>query len=456
MMKKLLLLSITVSFFGVLVVPHTTYATSFDRGHIIDDVVFQDKGTMYAAGIQDFLNSKVPSCDTNGTLPATEFGRPDLTHAQYAATRGWPSPPYTCLRDYAENGVTAAQIIYNLSQQYQINPQVLLVTLQKESSLITDTWPLPSQYQSATGYGCPDSGPNNSANCNSNYFGLTNQLTNTAYMYHAIMTQNPNWYSPYVVGTNYIQWSPNASCGGTNVNIVNWSTAALYDYTPYQPNAAALNAGYGVGDSCSAYGNRNFYLYFTSWFGPTYGNLVQAPGGGGVYLIDNGTKRPFPNEISFISNNYSWANMVTISATELNSLPTGTPVPYNAHYRDGKLIKAAGAGTYVIDNGTKRPFPNETTFFLYGYTYADASSITNYEMSLIPDGTPMPYNTHLRDGHLVRNSSGGMYVVDNGSKRPFPNETTFFSYGYTYADALPLSYEELGMIPDGTPMPMKS
>ncbi len=62
----------------------------------------------------------------------------------------------------------------------------------------------------------------------------------------------------------------------SNVNIVNLATAALYDYTPYQPNAAALAAGYGTGDSCSSYGNRNFYLYFNDWFGTTI--VANLPG----------------------------------------------------------------------------------------------------------------------------------------------------------------------------------
>jgi uncharacterized protein with LGFP repeats len=54
------------------------------------------------------------------------------------------------------------------------------------------------------------------------------------------------------------------------VFIYNQATAGLYNYTPYQPNAAALRAGYGSGDDCSAYGNRNFYSYFTDWFGSTH------------------------------------------------------------------------------------------------------------------------------------------------------------------------------------------
>jgi hypothetical protein len=53
------------------------------------------------------------------------------------------------------------------------------------------------------------------------------------------------------------------------VYIQNQATANLYYYTPYQPNAASLRAGYGEGDGCSTYGNRNFYQYFNDWFGST-------------------------------------------------------------------------------------------------------------------------------------------------------------------------------------------
>jgi uncharacterized protein with LGFP repeats len=37
-----------------------------------------------------------------------------------------------------------------------------------------------------------------------------------------------------------------------------------------RPNAASLAAGRGTGDSCSSYGNRNFWGYFTDWFGSTH------------------------------------------------------------------------------------------------------------------------------------------------------------------------------------------
>jgi hypothetical protein len=89
-------------------------------------------------------------------------------------------------------------------------------------------------------------------------------------MFRAILNNSPTWYTPYILGNNYIQYSPDGSCGGSNVNILNRATQALYNYTPYQPSNAALDADWGT-VNCGAYGNRNFYLYFSSWFGTTRG-----------------------------------------------------------------------------------------------------------------------------------------------------------------------------------------
>ncbi|MDB5167022.1 MAG: exported protein of unknown function [Candidatus Saccharibacteria bacterium] len=251
----------------------------WDAGNILTDSVMTASSTMSASQIQAFLVGKVPVCDTSGLLPASEWGRPDLSHKDFAALKGWAAPPYTCLRDYSENGLSAAQIIYSVAQQYQINPEVLIVLLQKEQGLVTDTWPLPSEYRSATGYGCPDN-----AVCDTQYYGFTNQVTWAAKMYHAIETSSTTWYSPYVLGNNTIYYNPgpfNSTtqtyygrfgssrdiqyCGATTINIQNKATQALYDYTPYQPNSAAFNGG----DMCSSYGNLNFYSYFTDWFGST-------------------------------------------------------------------------------------------------------------------------------------------------------------------------------------------
>lgn len=263
--------------------------SQFNASNIIDDAIFFNSTSMSPQQIQDFLNSKVPTCDTNGS----QIYSGSTTRAQYGASRGYPAP-YICLKDYSQtipsvtnsgsdlckNSISgglksAALILYDVAQACDINPQVLIVMLQKEMSLVTDDWPWPSQYDKAMGYACPDSGPNNSANCDSAYFGFFNQVYNAAQAYRRYEA-NPDSYNYKANRNNYILYNPNTACGGTNVFIENQATANLYIYTPYQPNTAALNNLYGTGDSCSAYGNRNFWRLFNDWFGSTIADSFSS------------------------------------------------------------------------------------------------------------------------------------------------------------------------------------
>jgi hypothetical protein len=158
-----------------------------------------------------------------------------------------------------DSGETAAHIIWQTAQDFAINPQVLIVLLEKEQGLITDQWPNSRQYQTATGFGCPDT-----AACDTKYYGLKNQLRSAASLFRTVL--DGGWSNYPAFQTVYVQYSPDASCGGSNVYIQNYATSALYRYTPYQPNSGALAAGTGQA-TCGAYGNRNFYNFFTDWFG---------------------------------------------------------------------------------------------------------------------------------------------------------------------------------------------
>lgn len=252
--------------------------SEFKAERIIDDIVFFRSGDLSVGQIQSFLNSKVPVCNTNHAFS----GNPNDSGS-----------PYTCLKDYRQDTIakpaesslctalaaktnqTSAQIIYDVSQACGISTRVLLVLLQKEQSLITDTWPWSIQYRSATGYGCPDPPPGQPVNCDAEYYGFFNQVYYAArvYKYYAKIN-GPNYRVGY---TNYIQWHPNAGCGGSNVFIQSQATAGLYNYTPYRPNATALSNIYGSQtDGCSSYGNRNFWRMYTDWFGSTQTNIPYA------------------------------------------------------------------------------------------------------------------------------------------------------------------------------------
>ncbi|MDR0398118.1 MAG: hypothetical protein LBH36_02990 [Candidatus Nomurabacteria bacterium] len=261
-------------------------------GNIISDSVFTDSDGMSEADIQNFLNQKIGNCDVWGQQPS-EYG--GGTRAQYAAAAGWHGPPYTCLNKYYEvpkqapggdmpannfsnpdsipdGAKSAAWIIKDAANRYGINPKVLLVKIATESvgPLTSDQWPLFSQYKYAMGSHCPDSGPGGSANCDPAYAGFSIQIYSAAELMRWYLdSMNEPWWSykkPYQ--NNSILWNvAPRGCGAGDVYIESKATAALYTYTPYQPNAAALSNMYGTGDNCSAYGNRNFWRTYVDWFG---------------------------------------------------------------------------------------------------------------------------------------------------------------------------------------------
>jgi hypothetical protein len=92
-------------------------------------------------------------------------------------------------------------------------------------------------------------------------------------IYNYKIYSNSFRYKPYQ--NNRILYNPNTDCGSSIVYINNYATAGLYNYTPYQPNKAALSNLYGTGDGCSAYGNRNFWTMYNHFFGSTTG--ISAP-----------------------------------------------------------------------------------------------------------------------------------------------------------------------------------
>lgn len=237
-----------------------TSLAGFSAGNIISDAVFTNKSTMTEAQIQSFFNGKVSRCQS-GYVCLKDFKISSVNRPADAYCSGYTG---------AANE-SAARIIYRVAQSCNINPQVLIVMLQKEQGLISHTWPSSWRYDSALGQGCPDTAP-----CDPNFVGFFHQIYGAARQMQIYM--EGKWFQWYAPGKTWgILYHPNSSCGRGNVYVANKATAALYYYTPYQPNAAALRAGFGEGDSCSSYGNRNFYNYFTDWFGSTQSSTPSVP-----------------------------------------------------------------------------------------------------------------------------------------------------------------------------------
>lgn len=407
---------------------HALDGSQFNPGRIIDDSVFFNNMSMDASQIQAFLNSKVPNCDTNGDKQYYSTG---MTRSQWAQANGQPLPPYTCLKDYSQsvpavtNGgsdlckqsisggtKSAASIIYDVAQACGINPQVLIVLLQKEQSLITDDWPWPVQYQKATGYGCPDTAP-----CDTQYYGFFNQVYQAAKAFQRY-SANPDSYNYKANRNNFIYYNPNlGGCGGSNVFIENQATVNLYIYTPYQPNQAALNNLYGTGDDCSAYGNRNFWRMFSDWFGSTQDTsfqlVVTDDGSLTQYVIYNHMKQKIPSPAVKIAWGLDRVNVSSVSQAYLNTLVDGPNLDILMRVNGGQHV-------YLLDRGFRYLMSSPNQMQLWNVS---SRTISNVVTGL----GAVPYDGGGLSNIVAINSSATKYLVDG----PSGGNTQFIAFSNT-------------------------
>lgn len=244
----------------------------FDPGNIASDAVFYNAAAMTERQVRDWISRN--ACAGAGCLPGLRM-----------STTSQPADQY-CKGYTGGNTQDAATIIYGVSAACGINPQVMLVTLEKESQGVTRA--STSGWAAAWGWHCPDTGPGGAANCDASHGGFFNQAYGMAKQWRRYVVDSGK-YNYHAGQTANILWNvAQSGCGSAPVRIANNATAGLYDYTPYQPNAAALANFPGVGDRCSAYGNRNFFFMFGKWFGSTGGG-TQVPsaavGGSGVNIV---------------------------------------------------------------------------------------------------------------------------------------------------------------------------
>ena len=241
-----------VGLMGVFFLAQSAKATeSFNPANIMSDGTFTNRNSMSVNQIQNFLDSKGSTCLAHfSSLSLNDVNGDGLGDEPYGKGVG--------------EQVSAATLIWQAAQLYKINPQVILATLQKEQGLVTRTDCPSWRYNTALGYGCPDSQP-----CDSAAYGFTRQIDYGVWHFRGFFDDTYP-VPPTVPGSKFISYHPDVNrCGGSVITIQNRATAALYSYTPHQPNAAALAAAPGQLVDCGSYGNLNFWRYFTAWFGST-------------------------------------------------------------------------------------------------------------------------------------------------------------------------------------------
>ena len=389
----------------------TTY-----NNRIIDDDIALNSASMNVSEIQGFLNSKVPVCDTNhqGGLASSP-------------------PPYQCLRNYIDPTTqkSAAQLIHDEAVAVGLNPQVILVTLQKEQSLVTDTWPYPSQFRSAMGYGCPES----QSVCDSDYYGFYNQVHLGARLLRAGIARNcgdtqtlPGWSiaSKWGLGKSpAVDTKPTmlASC----------TTGSLYNYTPHRPDSAYMqNDG-----STYYYGNYNFVNYFTSWFGTTWSNkLVRGAASARVYLISE-SRKYFIGSGDVLDAFRNLAPVRIVDQGFLDSVTAGSDL---SHF----VVSPSTGVVYLVDAGNKLQFNTCADVATFGGNCSNLASI--------PDSVLYSFLTGPAVGPVVNDERGVVYKIESSKKRVVSDLAIYHESGLDVSAPLGLTNGFLAALADGAPI----
>lgn len=448
-MKKSISILVSIVFiFSVLFNASFTFAaqpvmSGFNPDKLIEDRVFKDTSTFSsAAAIQSFLQSKSSVLANTSPEFIAKLKEPSSSDLKTKLEDPHPS----------QNNRTAAELIYDAAKSSGLNPQVILVTLNKEQGLITARQDATAdQLQRALdfsmGFGCPDA-----SGCGELYRGFYGQLfggvdsENNRYLGAAKSLMKsfttPGGRGPLVNGA-VAKVGDRIRLGNTlggyegvqaeqTVTLSNSATAALYRYTPHVFN-----------------GNYNFWRYFTTWFGGGSGNgLVKRSTK--LYLIKEGKKFKILNFVAK-ANRWSARDADKISSRELSGYPDGGYLAPN----DNTIIKVDDE-YFVFIAGVRRP-ATEDVITQRGLSIRKAIKVSEKDAEYFVVGsalaatdpvvvptTPPPAPTSTNS--LVKGSAATVYLIENGQKTALSYEM-FVSRGFSFANVATISDSELNAYP---------
>lgn len=394
-----------------------TANAEFDPDKLIEDKVFSDIKTFGGPeGIQKFLESKNSVLANTSPSFLVKLKEPQSTLLKQQLDD--PNPNLGRLR-------TAAEIIWDAGIQSGLNPQVILVTLNKEQGLITsaknyDEKKLQKALDRAMGFDCPDS-----TGCGNLfpgfYFQIFGNVDSEGNRYlgaaRSLMKSfsTPQGRGPGVdsegtvwgqVGTTRTsrvgdtikipntQGPPYNAPEFSIVNIKNYATAALYRYTPHVYN-----------------GNYNFWKFFQEWFRYLNGTIINITGDTKNYIIQDGTKRFLPDFVA-LARGMNLSGKITVSPSEVSDYPEGKPFGPN----DNTIVKIENLDKkFVFLDSIKRPV-SDFVLKQRGLNPEQYLVMNAAEDNLFETGAQLP----PKDGTTIKaKSSPAIYLTQNGKVKLF-------------------------------------
>lgn len=282
----------------------------------------------------------------------------------------------------------ASEVIFNASRLYNINPKWILVTLQKEQSLINSSSPSQAQLDWAMGYAvCDDCSKDDPAI--QKFKGFAKQIDRAAARIRYYQ-DNPTRFN-FKAGMSTI-------IDDVFVSIKNMATAILYNYTPH------------------IHGNQNFWKIWTTWFAKDYpdGSLVQADGDKVIWLIENGRRRAFTSKAA-LKSYFGTRKALSVSPADLAHYDLGIAIKYPNY----SLVRDSQGTIYLLADNQRRKITSKEAFRSLGYNPEEVDDIADEDLMAYEEGRDITADAKYALGRLLQDSkSGGVYYVDETFKYP--------------------------------------
>lgn len=289
---------------------------------------------------------------------------------------------------------SAAQIIRDAAHEYQINPKFLLVTLQKEQSLITDDSPTQKQLDWAMGYAVCDSCSMSDPKIQK-YKGFGKQVDNGA----GIM----RWYYNNTGHSVVKKKDVTVNIDNVPVTPQSWATAFMYTYTPH------------------IHGNKNFWRIWNTWFEQVYpnGTLFKSLTSGDYWLLQDGKRRRFKNQTALATrSNPKLA--INISDTDLANYPEGSEISFSNY----SILKSS-TGIYLLDYDTLRPFASPEVVQKLGFNPDEVIEVADTELAGLPLGTTITASSTAPQGIIyeITDVKNVYYLLKENTLYPIADKT---------------------------------
>jgi len=365
---------------------------NFDPNNIISDADLLNYNSMSLPDIQNFLQSKGSflanyyALNAHGTTKTAAEIIYDATHNNF-----------DCAGVTLSDTPTEAEKQLKCRKITTVSPKFILVLLQKEASLIENPNPIQSRLDWATGYGCPDNWT-----CNPYYKGFGKQVNSAALQFLAYVQEQYKY--AYRAGETYTFTNPYGTISKEPVIVtpVNKATAALYNYTPHVYN-----------------GNYNVYKLWNRYFPKSSnrypdGSLLSGQDEPGVWLIENGQKRPFLNYSAFISR-FQPSQIIKVDPSELDNYDLGPSLKFSNY----SLVQTPDKKIYLLVGREKRLFESLATFKKIGFNPAEIETATDVDLASYQAGKTITATSTYVTGALLQDTkTGGIFYVENGTKAP--------------------------------------